>query len=102
MQNLIDSKCHSVRILTNALQGFAESFSFVKKIDEAIHERTQKILEDLSKHLIEIKTSKEWPGTISLWDEVNIYRYKLTPESGFILWDTENKLFNWIYPELPE
>jgi hypothetical protein len=99
---IIETKINSIIEIAEGILNFADNFSFVIREENDVSSNITKLISDLSTFLIEEKEVQEWPGTKLLTGKAKLYRYNLRSESASILHRTENNLFNWLQPELPE
>jgi len=60
------------------------------------------ILKKLEPYLIEIKDTKEWPGTVLYSDTAKLYKFNLNKISNEIFKNSTNGLYGWIQPHAPE
>ena len=59
-------------------------------------------MEGLRPYLIESKAVSEWPGTKLFWELATLYIYYLNNETAYLLYKSEDNLFKWLLPHLPE
>jgi hypothetical protein len=97
----VDAKTDSLKELMSFLLDYCDSFSFVIRKDE-VSEHLLSVIAEFKSFHIQTKEVSEWPGTILHWDQAFIYYYQLNKESAQKLSDTENNLFRWLHPRLPE
>ena len=102
MIRTINTKINSIRILTNNLLNYADTFSFVLREEIEISEQAKTLISDLSTYLIDEKEVQEWPGTKLLIGQAKLYIYHFNQESAFVLCRFNHNLYKWIQPELPE
>lgn len=102
MSKLLDTKISSVRKIASALINYADIFSFVVRGGNDASKEAIDLLECLRPYLIESKEVSEWPGTKLFWERVTLYTYHLNNETAYLLYTSEDNLFKWLLPHLPE
>jgi hypothetical protein len=60
------------------------------------------IINDFDPFLIKNLRKKEWPGTILLNSEANVYFFSLNKDSLILLKSTVSGLYSWLSPSYPE
>jgi hypothetical protein len=102
MSKLLDTKITSIKEIASALMGYADTLSFVVREEKAISKEAIALLESLKPYLIEAKKVSEWPGTKLFWEQATLYTYHLNNETAYLLYTSEDNLFRWLLPHLPE
>ncbi len=102
MSKLLDTKISSVREIASALLNYADTFSFVVREGKDVSKEAIELLESLKLYLIESKKVSEWPGTKLFWEQATLYIFHLNNETAYLLYTSENNLFKWLFPHLPE
>jgi hypothetical protein len=102
MSKLLDAKSSSTKEIASALLNCADTFSFVVREGISISKKAIELLESLKPYLIESKKVSEWAGTKLFWEQATMYTYNLNNETAFLLYTSEDNLFKWLLPHLPE
>lgn len=102
MYNVTDINTGNLTIITDCLLEYVDSFSFVVRNKTELSERGLELIEKLSVFLINKSTTNNWPGTSLMDNYADVYTYTLNINTSLMLRETENNLFNWIEPQLPE
>ncbi len=102
MKKMIDTKINSIKKLANGLLKYADTFSFVLREENEISEQAKTLISDLSIFLIDEKEVQEWQGTRLLLGQARLFTFYLNPESAFILCRSNDNLYEWVQPNLPE
>jgi hypothetical protein len=102
MNKLLDTKTSSLKEIASSLLNYADTFSFVVREGDDVSKEAIHLFEGLTPYLIESKVVSEWPGTKLFWDRVTLYIYHLNNETAYLLYISEDNLFKWLLPHLPE
>lgn len=102
LMSYFETKLMRFADLNTGLLKYATTFSFILREDLKVEGLTKTVLDDLSKYLIERKTVRKWPGTELLMGQAELFLYHFNFETAFILQNTENYIYGWVHPNLPE
>ena len=102
MGKRIDSKVNSIRAITSVLLDFTDTFSFVVRERMSLSKEAIELLESLQPYLVESKKTSEWAGTKLFCEQATLYTYNLNRETAYLLYTSEDNLFKWLLPHLPE
>jgi hypothetical protein len=85
-----------------AFAGLADRLQLVLRPDLGLGPDGADILQRLRGNLLRTTKASEWPGTILLEDEAEIFEYKYDPEVAVVLGEAASSFQEWVQPHLPE
>lgn len=99
---IIEVKENSINKIINTLLPYTNAFSFILREGFGRSRNVEKLLNELSNHIINKQTVNEWPGTKLLLDNATLFKYQLNEETIRILGKQSDSISEWILPDLPE